>query len=72
MRRLTTVESGVWQPRVSPDGTRLAFVEGGSGSAGAVGSASSTIATGEDRIAGRGDVVDWLDDDTLIVATYGD
>jgi hypothetical protein len=29
------------------------------------------IATGETRVAGRGDVVDWLDDDTLLVATHG-
>jgi basic membrane lipoprotein Med (substrate-binding protein (PBP1-ABC) superfamily)/DNA-binding SARP family transcriptional activator/Tol biopolymer transport system component len=70
MRELISTESAVWQPRPSPDGTRLAFVdddpEGDGGRVRVV-----DIATGEHRIVGRGDMADWLDDATLVVATYG-
>jgi basic membrane lipoprotein Med (substrate-binding protein (PBP1-ABC) superfamily)/DNA-binding SARP family transcriptional activator len=67
---LATAESWVWQPRLSPDGTRLAYVEGDPEREGGR-IRVVDIATGEDRIAGRGDTLDWLDDDTLVVAKYG-
>jgi basic membrane lipoprotein Med (substrate-binding protein (PBP1-ABC) superfamily)/DNA-binding SARP family transcriptional activator len=69
IRKLIPTESAVWQPRLSPDGTRLAFVEDDpEGDGGRI--RVVDIATGESSIATRGDVVDWLDDDTLVVATY--
>ena len=64
---LVTAESSVWQPRVSPDGTRLAFVEGDSVREGGRVRVVD-IATGRHQVVGRGEVVDWRDDETLIVA----
>jgi dipeptidyl aminopeptidase/acylaminoacyl peptidase len=66
---LVVAQGDVWQPRLSPDGTRLAFVtadrERDAGQLRVV-----DIATGEITIAGPGDLMDWLDDDTLVVGTY--
>lgn len=67
-RVLVTTRGGVWQPRSSPDGSRVAFVESDpAGDGGRV--RIVDVGTGTDSIVGRGDVVDWLDDDTLVVAT---
>jgi len=65
---LLTAESWVWQPRLSPDGTRLAFVEGDPQRDGGR-IRVVDIATGESTIVGPGDAVDWLDDHTLVVGT---
>ena len=65
---LLTAESWVSQPRLSPDHTRLAFVEGDlEGDSGRI--RILDIATGESTIAGVGDAVDWLDHETLVVGT---
>jgi basic membrane lipoprotein Med (substrate-binding protein (PBP1-ABC) superfamily)/DNA-binding SARP family transcriptional activator len=69
MTELVTAESSVWRPRLSPDGTRLAFVEGDPTDSGRV--RLLDIATGDSTIVGPGDQVDWLDDDTLMVGAYG-
>jgi hypothetical protein len=65
---LLTAESWVSQLRLSPDGTRLAAIEGDSqrdrGRIRIIG-----IATGESTFLGPGDAVDWLDDDMLVVGT---
>jgi basic membrane protein A len=67
---LMTAESWVWQPRLSPDGTRLVFVEGDpQRDSGRI--RLLDIAAGESTIVGPGDQVGWLDDDTLVVGTYG-
>ena len=70
IRELVTAESWVWQPRLSPDGTRLAYVEGDPEREGGRVRVVD-VATGEQSIVTRGDVADWLDDDTLVVARYG-
>jgi basic membrane protein A len=67
---LVTAESWMWQPRLSPDGTRLAFVEGDPTREGGR-IRVVDIETGEHRIVGRGDTLDWVDDDTLVVARHG-
>jgi basic membrane protein A and related proteins len=70
IRELMSTDGGVWQPRGSPDGTRLAFVEEDpEGDGGRI--RIVDVATGETSIVAKGDVVDWVDDDTLLVAAYG-
>jgi basic membrane lipoprotein Med (substrate-binding protein (PBP1-ABC) superfamily)/DNA-binding SARP family transcriptional activator len=66
-RELIVTDSWVWQPQVSPDGTRLAFGEGVPELEGGR-IRTVDIATGEHSVAALGEVVDWLDDDTLVVA----
>jgi Tol biopolymer transport system component len=68
MRELISVEGEVWQPRASPDGSRLAFVEDDPEGIGRR-IRIVDIASGETSIVAEGDQVDWLDDDTLVVAT---
>jgi Tol biopolymer transport system component len=48
------------RPRWSPDGTRIAYVDGGVIHV-------VDVATGETTPVGPGENVAWLDDDTLIV-----
>ena len=52
----------IGRPTVSPDGTRLAYPDGGQ-------MWVVDLATGESsEVADSGYTVDWLDDDTLIVS----
>ena len=67
---LTKAESWVWQPRLLPDATRLAYIEGDP--AGLGGRLRVVdLDSGTNSIVGRADVADWIDDGTLVVATYG-
>ncbi len=69
VRELMTAESWVWQPRRSPDGSRLAFAEGDPEREGGR-IRVVDVASGKHSIVGRGDVLDWVDDETLVVAKY--
>lgn len=68
---LVTAESLVWQLRLSPNGTRLAYIEGGAASGVPSRVRVIDIETGKQTIVTFGDATDWLDDDTLVVARYG-
>ncbi len=63
--RRTLVEAngplGIWWPEISPDGTKIAYQDGGS-------IYVVDVSTGESSKVAEGDNAEWLDDDTLIVA----
>lgn len=52
---------GIWWPAISPDGTRIAYRDGGS-------IFVVHVATGESMRVADGDNAEWLDGETLIVA----
>jgi hypothetical protein len=61
-RTLVEAQSLILRPTVSPDGTRLAYPDGG-------GMWVVDLATGEStEVSEDGYTVDWVDDDTLIVS----
>jgi dipeptidyl aminopeptidase/acylaminoacyl peptidase len=52
---------GIWWPEISPDGSRIAYQDGGS-------IYVVRVSTGESSKVADGDNATWLDDDTLIVS----
>jgi Tol biopolymer transport system component len=60
------VDHAPWHLTASPDGTRVAYVEEhGTGDRIHV----VDLETGENRVVGTGEGVDWLDDDTILVSS---
>lgn len=57
----TLVEASIFEPKMSPDGSRIAYQDGGS-------IYVVDVSTGESREVAYGRMAAWLDDDTLIVA----
>jgi len=68
-RRRTLVEAtdAIWWPAISPDGTRIAYVDGTTAwdSFGSVHVVE--VSTGASTKVADGRTAEWLDDDTLIV-----
>jgi hypothetical protein len=63
LRELVTTDGWIWQPRVSPDGARLAYIDDGAVRV-------VDIASGAVETVGEGGAVDWIDDDTLVVVPF--
>jgi RNA polymerase sigma factor (sigma-70 family) len=59
-RIVASAETGISHVTASPDGTRLAYPDAGR-------TWVVTLATGERRRAADGSVVQWIDDDTLLI-----
>jgi Tol biopolymer transport system component len=63
--RLAEANSSIWWPTVSPDGTRIAYQDGGS--IYLVHLPIPGVEGGEVTEVGKGGTAEWLDNDTLIV-----
>ncbi|MGH2529332.1 MAG: TolB family protein [Actinomycetota bacterium] len=59
-RALIEARYGIWWPRWSPDGTRIAYADAGE-------IYLVDVATGESAMVAEGAVAEWFDDHTLIV-----
>ena len=60
-RTLVEAASGIFEPKMSPDGSRIAYADGGS-------IYVVDVSTGEASAVAEGRMAAWVDDDTLIVA----
>ena len=60
-RTLVRADGAIWFPTMSPDGTRIAYAEGGSIHV-------VDVSTGESTNVAEGSSAEWLDDRTLIVS----
>jgi hypothetical protein len=60
-RTLVEASLGIFEPKMSPDGSRIAYQDGDS-------IYVVDVSTGESSEVAEGRMAAWLDDDTLIVA----
>ena len=60
-RRKLVEANGIWWPTMSPDGSRIAYQDGGS-------IYVVDVSTGEPSKVADGNLAEWLNDDTLIVS----
>jgi Tol biopolymer transport system component len=68
-RTLVQANDAIWWPAVSPDGSRIAYVDGGTSVY--VAEVSTGESTKVAEIAGVSGAAEWLDDDTVIVSSEG-
>jgi hypothetical protein len=61
-RTLVEAKSSIWWPTLSPDGTRIAYQDGGSIYVVSISDPDIKLKVAE------GNTAEWLDNDTLIVA----
>ena len=64
-RTLVEASFGIFEPKMSPDGSRIAYADGGS-------IYVVDVSTGESSQVAVGRMAAWLDDDSLIVAPDDD
>ncbi|HEX9122975.1 MAG TPA: hypothetical protein VF984_06390 [Actinomycetota bacterium] len=60
-RTLVEANGSIWWPTMSPDGSRIAYQDGGS-------IYVVDVSTGEASVVAEGGTAEWFDDETLIVA----
>jgi Tol biopolymer transport system component len=66
-RRLAQAHDAIWWPAISPDGSRIAYVDGSDAWRVSSSVYVVEVSTGASREVADGHSAEWLDDDTLII-----